>query len=342
MNNDILNTTENTEVTSNTLTESEVHELYTSLSEENNTNELNQEPDEYDEIEEIDSNKVIPGIGTPPEIVITENNHREVLKNYDITYEEATDVISLINSYKANESINYYDKLPKKLKSIADGIRDISIRSGAPMSKDTAAKSLLKEFMNDAEFNSVVSAFQSELSDTINDMNIGYSKLFSDAFDDVFSRIDEIQTTNPEQAEKIREVKAAFDRSNSFDIQKSFAQKTSAHKFDKLLIRRYDSCVFCFNKRVNVTDVKIPDIRELIPIIHNNLPQYTIDEIKKFIITICETISGMDFENNVADLAYIYKLINNIYVYKFLQEQTEESNLLFGNIAEVIECIINK
>ena len=43
-------------------------------------------------------------------------------------------------------------------------------------------------------------------------------------------------------------------------------------------------------------------------------------------------------------MAYIYKLINNIYTYKFITDTTndETATLLFGNIAKVLDCIKNK
>jgi hypothetical protein len=70
-----------------------------------------------------------------------------------------------------------------------------------------------------------------------------------------------------------------------------------------------------------------------------------VDDIKKFIVVICRTTAyKMDVVRNVEDLAYIYRMINTIYLYKFIDGpvNTDDETLLFGNIAKVLDAIINK
>lgn len=336
----------------NTITDTQIHEVYNKLDEENtskealeNAQELTESSD-YTEVEKIENSNdaIVPGIGTVnlDEIKETDKDYKEVLDAYNLSEEDAVNLIEVINKYKKNKKINYYELLPESIKAIADGFRSLGIKENYKMGKNEAAKAVLSEFIHDAQLNNTMDAFSSELNNTIAEMNAGYDKLLLEAFDDAFSKLDSIEAENPEQAAKIRLVKESFEEAITFNRQKAYVEKTSANKIRKF-VSRYKNEVSYFNNRVNVTDVKIPDINELFPIIHNALPHFTDDEIKKFIIVICKSSYDLDVKNNIGDLAYIYKLVSNIYGYKFTNNfHDETATKIFGNIAEVITCIIYK
>lgn len=276
-------------------------------------------------------------------INVTQSDYREVFKNYEINELEANIMLKLIDKYNNKEKYDFYPELPKVFKGIADGMRNLAIKEGAPISKNDAAKMVLQEIAHDAEFNNAMDSFQNEINSTVIEMNTGYSKILNEAFEDAFAKIDEYETTDPEQAEKIRAVKKAFDDSMNFDRQLEYINKNSINKLRKF-IDRFSSERIYFNKLVNTTDVKVPDIGELLLIIHRELPEYEVDDIKVFLIAIIKTSYSLNVEKNIADMAYIYKLINNIYTYKFITDTTndETATLLFGNIAKVLDCIKNK
>lgn len=335
-----------------TITNEQIKKVYDTLSEfDKDSDKINKakkltEESNYDSSEkiELDSDNVIAGVNSTDINNVKENynDYTEVFKDYDINENDVEELINLIKKYKNNEDINYYKNLPESVKKYADGIRSVSISSGYNMSRNESAKTILKEFVNDAQVKNVIDSFQTELNDTMIEMNTNYDRYILEAFDEAFSKIDEIEATNPEQAKNIRDVKKAFEDAITFSKQKEYIEKTSANKLNKYL-NKYNGEIAYFNNRVNVTEVKVPDINELVPIIHEALPQFSIENIKKFIIVICKSNYDLDVEHRLIDLAYIYRMISIIYGYKFVTDFSNESTKkLFDTIADVITSIINK
>lgn len=338
-----------TEEIKSTITDEQVTKIYNDLSKEDETSTKNIENAEtetnnsnYEKSEEINSDKaIIPGI----DVQETNDDYRYILSNYDVTEDEVVGLIDLISRYKNNEDIDYYENLPKSFKDIADGFRSISLSKNYKMSKNESAKLILKELVNDAQISNTVDTFQSELNETVTNMNKEYDKIMLDAFDETFKKIDEIELKDPEQAKKIRTIKKAFDEALTFDKQREYINSISAKKLAKFT-KHYSRETLYFNKLVNVTDVKIPDIRALLQVIHNNLPQFEIEDIKKFITAICKSSYDLQVDKNIEELAYIYKMVSSIYKYNFVKnysDDNDEAKTIFGNIADVITtCIINK
>lgn len=298
---------------------------------------------EYNSLDESPvDNKIIPGI--IPQ-VSTEKDYQEVLDSYGLTEDDTKRMLDLITARRNNDVgiKNYYNLLPDSFRGIADGIRDVSIRQGQKMSKDKAAIFVIDQLVHDSEFNNAMETVQAEISAVTMEMNTEYGKIFSDTFNEVFNRIDEIKVTDPEKAATIEAIKNAFDESTTFTRQLEYAKKIGANKLTKLA-KRLDGEAIYFNKKVNVTDVKVPDIRELVAIIHNNLPDYDVEIARKFVVILCKTMMDIDVEKDIVGLAYVYKTINNIYIYKFIEtiKDNDAATLLFGNIAKVLDCIKNK
>lgn len=328
----------------NTITEDQTSKIFNTLTDEapDSVDKLKEAEEitqltEYQEIEEISDDQFIPGVIEETVHETTEDT-KEVLSTYGISDEETSSMIELIESYKKNVNMDYYTSLPESFKSIADGIRLYGTPDGKKISKNQSAMLLLDELIHDSQFNNAMDSFQKEINDAVYDMNREYNKLFTDAFNETFAKIDDLKISDPEQAEKIIAVKQAFENATNFDKQKEYLQTYSAKKLAKLL-SHYDTQISFFNKYINVTEVKVPDVGELFPIIKKNLPEYSDNDIKLFILAICKTCFALDFQHNVANMAYVYKLISNIYMYKFTEVASAEDFLLFGKIADVIDSL---
>lgn len=297
---------------------------------------------EYVESEEmdIDENMDIPGLGMEMPNP-TNEDYFKVLATYGLKENEMLPLISVMNDYRKNPEGNYYDRLPESFKDMALGFIRLSKQSNEKLGKNSAARLLLKELVSDAQLNNASDEFTKEFSNTILEMNEGYDKIFTEAFDDVFSNIDTIAKENPEQAEKILAIKKAFDESTTFSKQMDYINNISKKVIDKT-VARYTNEVYYFNKKVNVTEVKVPDIGELLPIIHFHLPDIDIEYIKKFIIVMCKSCYDLDPADKPEDVAYIYRMVNTIYIQKFINTNNSATKILFERITEVINCIINK
>lgn len=295
----------------------------------------------YEEITEQDIDiGDLTGIDTT--VYETESDYNEVFKEYNLTNDDIIILSELIQKYKNNIDMNYYEAIPKSIKKLADGIRIASISQGMKCTKNDSAKFIIKEMIHDAKMANAFNTFTNDLSQSVVEMNEKYNQYLTEAFDEAFKNIDKIEIENPEQAEKIKKVKAAFDNAITFDKQLEYIEKTTVNKLNKYSKRYYNEVAY-FNNLVNVTDVKIPNIGELLTIIQNMLPEYDIEDIKKFIVVICKSSYDIDM-NDVIQLAYIYKMINSIYEAKFIaqKQMPEVTQKVFGNISKVITAIINK
>lgn len=334
------------------INESQISHIYDELSStDNKSTELlevaKEETDntDYDSITEleVDPDSPFPGVVEQVESTTTVDDFNEILDTYNLSKEEAENVLKLIDAYRNHEVRDYYSGLPQSFKEVADGFRDIAKRQGEKMSKQSAATFFLDQIIHDSAFAGAMNTLQSDLNKINLEMNKEYNKIFTDAFEDVFKNIDQIESENPEKAKQIREIKQAFEDSATYEKQLEYAKNIGANKLTKLA-KRLDNEALYFNKKVNVTDVKVPDVRELVAIINNNLPEYDVEIVRKFVVILCKTLVDIDAANDIVGLAYLYKSINNIFIYKFIDspEDNEAATLLFGNIAKVLDCIKNK
>ena len=338
----------------NVITDDQVHHIYDELSEvdkassdnlasaEAETESSNYTSEDNNVIEAVEE---IPGVDvTPANITESEEDIKSVLDMYDLNDESTVQILNLIDEYKAGNTSNLYSRMPKQIQNMVDGFVFTETNGGYINPKhinarrNSTAKMLIEDFINDAKISATVDEYNSEMATVINDMNTEYDRLLSNAIDDVFDKIEEIRAANPEHADKVESVKDAFDKATLFEKQLEFAKHTSSNKFNKFLTRFKDD-VYYFNKRVNSNTfgVKVNNVEDLVPIIKLGLPQYTEDDIKKFIICICRTVENTD---ELSGIAYEYRMISSIYRYKFTNID-EKGEIIFENISKVIDAILS-
>ena len=297
----------------------------------------------------IEPTEEIPGVNVIPDNIAenikeSEANIEDVLKSYDLDEESMIQMLKVIGEYKSGDTSKLYSRVPKKIQEMINGL--IMTETNGVINykeitsyRNRVAKMFIDDFINDAKISASVDEFNSEMANIVNEMNTGYDNMISDAIDKVFNNIESIRAENPKHAEVIESVKNAFDKAHLFEKQLNFAQHTSYNRFIKYL-DRYKDDVYYYNKKVNSNNfgIKVRNIEDLLPIIKLGLPQYAEEEIKKFIICICRTVGDT---NNIAEIAYEYRMVCNIYKYKFIPID-EAGEVIFSNIAKVIECILSR
>lgn len=305
--------------------------------------------DSENDFDIVDSTNDIPNNETINEIL--EQNYIDAFKEYDLSKKEASKMLEVMDRYKKNIKCNYYELLPKQFKEITDGMYRACITQGFKSNHNSVAKELLAELVNDAEINKAYDDYSNAMQETILSMSSEYNKLILEAFNEVFNNIKNIEEKDPEKAEKIKRIKNAFDKAITFEKQIKYIEAISTNKLNKFA-KRYNSEVEYFNKVVNSTDIKIPNINDLLDIIYlrftddENNSKYDKITIKKFIISICKTTAygDLNFNDNIEDMAYLYRMINSIHIYKFLDKSinNDDEELLFGNISKVLDLIVSK
>lgn len=328
-----------------TLTEEQIKEVYDSLEEVNpDADKLaaasqDTEESNYTEIEELNQETA--------EKVLPENVIKQSILDYDlgITDEDALELTKLIGEYAKDKSAKMYDRLPPTAKIIVNNIVaniNTTQNKNNRISKENATKFFLDNFINDAELASIVDEFNNSMNQAYSEMGSEMTKLFSEAFDEEFSKIEEYEATDPEKAERIKIVKQAFeDAKPPFTKLLEWVERVNLKRFVyKKEELRYNNETAYFNNKVNVTEVKIPDIKELFDVLKLYDPSRSDKEIRRFIIAICGHVYNQDF-TDIGNISYIYRLVDTIYKYKFVPTVLEDESAkeIFGAISVIMDKI---
>ena len=143
--------------------------------------------DEY--IEEL---KSTPNVDT--KINETADDYKEVLKEYNITNEDAASLFKVILDYK-NDGIveGLYNKLPQSAKKIADSFVIVGKSESIKVSKDNAAKTIIESFITDAKFSRSVDEFNEEMNKLAINTNKEYRLIMNEYIEGLYKDIDRIR-----------------------------------------------------------------------------------------------------------------------------------------------------
>lgn len=321
-------------------TNSNKEKLQEAINETNNSN--------YTEINEMNTTQNVCGVSGSPAYDIDYSKALDIVENsnpfeaYGIAEEDIPNLLEIINKHKnTTDYTGIYNELPESLKTLCDNMNTESrMILGERISKDNTAKVLIESLMSDLEFEMAMAEYNNGINELMESSNKELQGIINGTFEELFDKIDEVEKEDPDKANLIRSIKKGFEDAETYARLLDLLDNISAKKINKLL-NKYDSeCVY-FNKKVNTTNVKVPDIRYLYSIIKKALPGFTEMQIKKFIVIICRSAYSLD-TNNIAEISYFYRLINNILSFKYTNDmESDFAKKIFGNITVVIQKIIN-
>ncbi len=284
-----------------------------------------------------------------------ENVIKQAILDYglNIPEEEAAEMAKLALEYRSNKDIKLYAQLPPTCKKIVDNLHmnaNSTVSGGrknAKIGKESVSRMLFDSFINDAELENLITEFNNEMNNAYSEMGSEMNKLLSDAYDEVFDRIDEIRENDPEAAERIESVRRAFDRATTFDIQIDYVNRLTSKRMLRKRLIHYSDSINYFNKKVNENPkgIKVHDIGELMDALKIIIPGKSDEDYKYFIIAIINSIIyNNDFEigDSLENIAYVYKLIDNIYKYKVYPTLVSESSDEYVNMYKSIALVMDK
>ena len=268
-------------------------------------------------------------------------DYLEAIANYvDISTEDSEQLLNILIDFDKDPNGKYYDRLPTKIKSFCDGIR---MNAPEKMSKNSSATFILTQFTHDAQFGKLMDDYTKDMANLTNEMHKEFRSIIQESFDDLFENIEKIKDNNPEHAEILQRFYDAFKGATTFQKQLDYLDGPINKKKLNKWLDRFDNECFYFNKKVNATEIKLPNIENAYPIIKKALPGFTELQIKEFIITICKASYDLDV-NKIEDLAYIYRAVENIFAFRVIDMVDFNSDFakqVFGNVSVVIKKIIN-
>lgn len=156
-------------------------------------------------------------INLPDEVITS-----ALMEQYDsVTYQDAAQLISVMNRYKAHEKFNVFEALPQ---SIKDVILKEAMSVGADRSTiNFFAKSFINDLVNNTYLDREIKDFNTELQETLAPMGNIVGTMMDEYNDEVYDKFTinllekskEIRDTDPEKANQLELVAKNFEESLS-------------------------------------------------------------------------------------------------------------------------------
>lgn len=302
---------------------------------------------------------------------INDQANSELKKAFDLTDEEAYALFEVMTNMRSDPNYPVFPNLPQKVQNL---ISKMAFDNKIPVNQlNMASRMLLQEFLNDAGIDNALIDLEKALDKALEMPSL--LDLYSDHTRGVMDTIipetiEKIKDTNPEQAEKLGQIRTVFKQ--SYDFSRAKDEYTNNARLRKT-IRRWESelahVLDMFNFKNDKSNFKMNDVRE-VPMVLAKILQddpaltaktfadngeeipesvqrlidldITTEDIHKFCILICKSAENLD-PNNVIDAAYMYYLVRNIIALKHTKEaKTDFAVELINNVCDTIVFIRDK
>jgi len=268
----------------------------------------------------------------------------DTLEKFNISDEDAKQLYTVIMEIRNNRHYEVYKNLPESIRGYADQLIQIGKLNGQTISKETAARYLINEFIDEIKENRELIDIQKSIEKELQMPSI--TDMYSEHIKDIMEQklpeaAANIEAEYPDKAATLRAISTMFTESYTFNLMKDtlINNKTARNRIRESSIE-YNKYCNAFNARSNNTVVKINDIFMMGQTLNRVLEEsIALDDIKKFVVLFCKTCEGLDI-NNIAHCSYMYYTIKNIITLDFASEaMTDFSKSLINNIVETIEFI---
>ena len=252
-------------------------------------------------------------------------------------------VLDLILEYRQNKSIDIYSKLPYGMKLTIDALwKSFPKSKQVSTTKNTLARNLFDNIIFQLKGNIEFDILDKDMTGMHDKIESEIGSIIDDAYQDLFSKIDELKEVDPDKAAEFQKVKDAYYEAMNFDRLKEYVNHCKPREVRKFA-NRYTNACHRFNKLVNSNpfSVTIPRLEDIYELLKVWVPVDK-DYIKEFCVLLSEMITTeLDF-TDIGDVTYTHRFINRIYSFRFktmLNKDINEANEVFGEIRNIIEML---
>jgi len=334
------------------LTKEEKSKIYNKLEENNNDAEkLAKAKEAAENIEETE----LAEMEIPEEVEIAESSHDTLKKTLeeqgDLSDEQAETLIEIIMEYRKTKTLptNVMELLPVGMKSTVLSMTGTKLNSGRKITRTEALCFVLDSFINDADMNQLIVDYEEEMNRAYIESNEELNGFINDKYEELFGSVDEIRKENPAKADRIATVKSAYAEAKQFSgVYKYIDELASFKKLKKEAQFRYKNRLSYFNVKVNQSELKIPNIELFVMVIANKFEDIDAETIKLFVLSVIDSTANlpMDLEDNLYNMAYVYKLIDQVVDYGYAApgslEEDPDYDTIFGSIDKCLKLIQTK
>ena len=252
-------------------------------------------------------------------------------------------VLDLILEYRQNKAIDIYSKLPYGMKLTIDALwKSFPKSKQVSTTKNTLARNLFDNIIFQLKGNIEFDILDKDMTGMHDKIESEIGSIIDDAYQDLFSKIDELKEVDPDKAAEFQKVKDAYYEAMNFDRLKEYVNHCKPREVRKFA-NRYTNACHRFNKLVNSNpfSVTIPRLEDIYELLKVWVPVDK-DYIKEFCVLLSEMITTeLDF-TDIGDVTYTHRFINRIYSFRFktmLNKDINEANEVFGEIRNIIEML---
>lgn len=282
---------------------------------------------------------------------LVENN----LESYGITKDTKviTDLIALIKEYRSNRErnkVNWYYKMPDEIKTIINK-NCVQVNNVSNSAKKMFAEALLDGLISDTGIDKMTIDLQESLAKAFDMSNFVSMTLdlqkssFEEGIEKNILTLNTIKEKE-EDEEKIQKINEKIDLLTK--VRDAFIEayqlnglldKLRNHKIKikKIDIDKYGRhCENFLWKYKKDTPFIIKDITLCTPVLHRRFPEYTVEEVARFMIAFMKYTMNMK-ANNVVDHTFMSYFVSNIINIDFASTGTQEENAFVNLFCSNIE-----
>ena len=273
-----------------------------------------------------------------------------LMEKYDnVDTQDALKLIEVMNRYKSGEKFNVFEALPTSLKQ---AIAKEAMSVGADKATiNFFAKSFINDLVNNTYLDKEIQDFNEELKEVLAPMNNIAGTIMDEYSDEVYHKFtnnledkaNEIQDTDPDKANELREVSKAFNDAISLKRVCDIIEKTPSliNKAYKNARDNWTSFRNEYDKKVSLVSPSPRTIQYYETGLYNTKfsKDYSPEYMRTIIVLVANTVLRAVEENTLTEHVYAYYASNAMYTIAFTANNSEVNTIVMNALNSIFEKI---
>lgn len=273
-----------------------------------------------------------------------------LMEKYDnVDAKDALKLIEVMNRYKSGEKFNVFEALPDSLKQ-AISVEAMSV--GADKATiNFFAKSFINDLVNNTYLDKEIQDFNEELKEVLAPMNNIAGTIMDEYSDEVYHKFtnnleekaNEIQDSDPDKANELREVSKAFNDAISLKRVCDMIEKTPSIINKAYKNARDNWTRFCneYNEKVSLVSPSPRTIQYYETGLFNTnfSKDYSLAYMRTVIVLVVNTVLKAIEENTLTEHVYAYYASNSMYTIAFTANNSEVNTIVMNALKSIFEKV---
>lgn len=273
-----------------------------------------------------------------------------LMEKYDnVDAQDALKLIEVMNRYKSGEKFNVFEALPDSLKQ---AISAEAMSVGADKATiNFFAKSFINDLVNNTYLDKEIQDFNEELKEVLAPMNNIAGTIMDEYSDEVYHKFtnnleekaNEIQDSDPDKANELREVSKAFNDAISLKRVCDMIEKTPSIINKAYKNARDNWTRFCneYNEKVSLVSPSPRTIQYYETGLFNTnfSKDYSLAYMRTVIVLVANTVLKAIEENTLTEHVYAYYASNSMYTIAFTANNSEVNTIVMNALKSIFEKV---